>query len=133
MAKIIPFEGSSTVPHTDRDNIGSGYREKLDLAIKHKCIYALWNNRGSIFNMGFKFNCAEDLQALKNMEPVYKEECYMHQFIIPFKTTVWSEDNLPPMNQTNTSGNSSQTPQQNNSGLEQNNQNNAQQDPAPSS
>ena len=46
--------------------------------------------------MGFKLNCKEDLEALKNMEPVYKEESHVHQFIIPFKTAVWNEEDIPP-------------------------------------
>ena len=111
VAKIIPFEGSGTVPQVDRDNIGSGYREKLNEAIKHKCIYAHFNDRGSIFNMGFKFNCPADLQTLKNMEPIYKEECHVHQFIIPFETAVWNEDNLPPLDQQNSSGSGQNTAQ----------------------
>ena len=32
MAKIIPFEGSNTVPQADRDNVGNCYKEKLDPA-----------------------------------------------------------------------------------------------------
>ena len=50
VAKIIPLEGNSVVPHADRDNIGNGYRQKLNDTIKHKCIYAQFNDRGSIFN-----------------------------------------------------------------------------------
>ena len=90
--------------NADRDNIGTRHREKLDSAIKHKCIYGLWNDRGS---MAFKLTCASDLEALKNIEPIYKEECHVHQFIIPSKTAVLNQDD--------------QTPQQNNnSGSEQN-------------
>ena len=33
---------------------------------------------------------------MKKMEPVYKEECHVHQFIIPFETAVWSEEDIPP-------------------------------------
>ena len=45
--------------------------------------------------MGFKLNCKEDLEALKSMEPVYKKESHVHQFIIPFETAVWNEEDLP--------------------------------------
>ena len=73
VAKVIPFQGNNTIPQADRDNIGTGHREKLDSAIKHKCIYSLWKNRGSIFTMAFKLCCASNLEALKNMEPIYKD------------------------------------------------------------
>ena len=96
MAKIIPFDGNSTIPQANRTDVGNGYREELDQTIKHKCIYGLWNDRGSIYTMGFKLNCKEDLEALKKMEPVYKEECHVHQFIIPFETAVWNEEDIPP-------------------------------------
>ena len=46
--------------------------------------------------MGFKLNCPEDLAALKSMENVYKEESHIHQYIIPFETAVWNEEDLPP-------------------------------------
>ena len=95
MAKIIPFEGNNTIPQADRNGVGNGYREKLNQTIKHKCVYGLWNDRGSIYTMGFKLNCKEDLEALKKMEQVYKEECHVHQFIIPFETAVWNEDDGP--------------------------------------
>ena len=42
VAKIIPFEGSNTVPHADRNSIGNGYREKPDPYIQNKCVYGLW-------------------------------------------------------------------------------------------
>ena len=88
-----------------------------------------------IYTMGIKLNCKEDLEALKNMEPVYKEESHVHQFIIPFETAVWNEEDLPPRrSQQNNAPNVSteQGPQQNNnSGSEQNTgQNNEQQDHA---
>ena len=96
MAKINPFEGSSTVSQADRQGVGAGYREKLLPSIKHKCVYGTWNDRGSIFTMGFKLNCPEDLAALKSMENVYKKESHTHQYIIPFETAVWNEEDLPP-------------------------------------
>ena len=30
------------------------------------------------------------------METIYKEESHIHQFIIPFETAVWNEEDLPP-------------------------------------
>ena len=38
-----------------------------------------------------KLNCKEDLEALKNIEIIYKEESHIHQFIIPFETAVCNE------------------------------------------
>merc|ERR1711867_146857 len=96
VAKIIPFEGSSTITQADRQGVGAGYREKLHPSIKHKCVYGIWNDRGSIFTMGFKLNCNEDLAALKSMENVFKEESHIHQFIIPFETAAWNPEDLPP-------------------------------------
>ena len=69
-------------------------REKLLPSIKHKCVYGTWNDRGSIFTMGFKLNCPEDLAALKSMENIYKEESHIHQYIVPFETAVWNEEDL---------------------------------------
>ena len=46
--------------------------------------------------MGFKLSCGNDLETLKNMESIYKEESHIHQFIIPFDTTVWNKEDLPP-------------------------------------
>ena len=88
VAKIIPFEGSNTIPQADRDGVGNGYREKLNPTIKNKCVYGIWNDRGSIFTMGFKLNSSTDLETLKNMETIYKEESHIHQFIVPFETAV---------------------------------------------
>ena len=45
--------------------------------------------------MDFKLNCKEDLEALKNIVPGYKEESHVHQFIIPFETAVWNEEDIP--------------------------------------
>ena len=30
------------------------------------------------------------------METIYKEESHVHQYIIPFETAVWNEEDLPP-------------------------------------
>ena len=131
MAKVIPFAGSNTVPLTDREGIGKGYREKLDLSIQNKCIQGLWNDRGSVFTMSFKLNCTKDLETLKSMEKIYKEECHVHQFNLPFETAVWNESELPIRNsqsKTTPAGNENANPQQsNNSGLEVNTQQNTEQ------
>ena len=92
----LPFEGSNTVTQADRQGVGAGYREKLHPSIKHKCVYGTWNDRGSIFTMGFKLNCPEDLAALKSMENIYKEGTHIPQYIVPFETAVWNEEDLPP-------------------------------------
>ena len=42
--------------------------------------------------MGFKLNCKEDLEALKNIVPGYKEESHVHELIIPSETAVWNEE-----------------------------------------
>jgi hypothetical protein len=111
VAKIIPFDGNSTIARVDRDKVGGGYREKLDQRIKHKCVYGLWNDRGSVYTMGFKLNCKEDLEALKMMESIYKEELHIHQFIIPFETAVWNEEDIPPrMSQSNNTQNANTNP-----------------------
>ena len=118
VAKIIPFEGSNTVTQADRQGVGAGYREKLHPSIKHKCVYGTWNNRGSIFTMGFKLSGPDDLAALKSMENIFKEESHIHQFIIPFETAVWNEEDLPPLRRpetTATSGNQQNNSQQNGS------------------
>ena len=88
VAKNIPSDGNSTVPQADRDAVGNDYREKLDPSIKNKCVQSLWNKRGSIFTMSFKLISNQDLETLKNMEKIYKEESHVHQFNIPFKTAV---------------------------------------------
>ena len=41
--------------------------------------------------LGFKLNCKEDLETLKNIVPGYKEESHVHELIIPSKTAVWNE------------------------------------------
>ena len=46
--------------------------------------------------MGFKLSCGNDLETPKNMELIYKEESHVHQFIIPFKTAVWNEEDITP-------------------------------------
>ena len=83
----------------------------------------LWNDRGSILTMGFKLSCGNDLETLKNMESIYKEESHVHQFIIPFETTVWNEEDLPRRrSQQNNAPNVSTdqgTQQNNSSGSEQ--------------
>ena len=95
--------------------VGAGYREKLLPSIKHKCVYGTWNDRGSIFTMGFKLNCPEDLAALKSMENIYKEESHIHQFIVPFETAVWNEEDLAPARRAQvrdaTAGDQAATPQ----------------------
>ena len=40
--------------------------------------------------MGFKLESEQDMQALKGMEVVYKEDLHIHQFLIPFETNMWS-------------------------------------------
>ena len=62
VAKIIPFEGSNTIPQADRDIVSNGYGGKLNPSIKNKCVYGIWNYRGSIFTMAFKLNCGNDLE-----------------------------------------------------------------------
>ena len=104
--------------------------------IKIKCVYGIWNKRGSIFTMGFKLNCASDLETLKNMETIFKEESHIHQFIVPFETAVWNKEDLPPRRSHRNdfaNGNAEQRNQQNSSsGLEQNTlKTNGQQNPAP--
>ena len=74
----------------------NGYREKLNPSIKNKCVYGIWNNRGSIFTTGFKLSSNRDLETLKSIEMTYREESHIHQFNIPFKTAVWNEEDLPP-------------------------------------
>ena len=109
-------------------------RVKLNPSIKNKCAYGILNDRGSIFTMGFKLNHGNVLDTPKNMEVIYKEESHIHQFIIPFETAVWNEEDLPPRRsqKKNAAENTEQRPQQNiNSGSEQNTQqNNEQQNPA---
>ena len=65
--------------------------------------------------MGFKLNCPEDLAALKSMENIYKEESHIHQYIIPFETAVWNEEDLPPSRRAQgrnaTAGDQTATPQ----------------------
>ena len=115
VAKIIPFEGSNTVPQTDRERIGMGYREKLNPDIKNKCIYGVWNDRGSIYTMGFKLSSTSELETLKNMETILKEEVHIHQFIVPFETAVWNEEDLAPARRAQvrdaTAGDQAATPQ----------------------
>ena len=69
------------------------------------------------------------------MESIYKEESHIHQFIIPFETTVWNEEDLPPRRSNRAAINVSTeqgNQQNNNSGSEQNTQQNTvQQNPAP--
>ena len=45
--------------------------------------------------MGLKLNCKEDLEALKNIVPGYKEESHVHELIIPSETAVWNEEDIP--------------------------------------
>ena len=117
VAKIIPSEGSSTIPQAYRDGVGNNYRQKLLPAIRNKCVYGTWNNRGSIFTMGFKLNGPDDHAALKSMETIFKEESHIHQFVIPFNTAVWNEEDLPPLRRPHetaaSSGNQQNTSQQN--------------------
>ena len=135
VAKIIPFDGNSTVPQADRDAVGNGYREKLDPSIKNKCVQSLWNDRGSIYTMSFKLNSNQDLETLKNMEKIYKEESHVHQFNIPFETAVWNEANLPIRGTQSTAPavNTPSNPQQSNSSSSEMNtqQNTEQQNQAP--
>ena len=64
-----------------------------------------------MYTMGFKLNCKEDLEALKMMEFIYKEELHIHQFIIPFETAVWNEEDIPPrMSQSNNIQNTNTNP-----------------------
>ena len=114
VAKVIPFAGSNTVPHADRENIGNGYREKLDPSIKNKCIQGLWNERGSVYTMSFKLTCTQDLETLKNMEQIHMEEMHVHQFNVPFETAVWNESELPIRNAQSNATPSSNNPQQSN-------------------
>ena len=46
--------------------------------------------------LGFKLNCKEDLETLKNIVPGYKEESHVHELIIPSETAVWNEEDIPP-------------------------------------
>ena len=66
VAKIIPFEGSTTIPQAEREGVGNGYRQKL-LPLKNKCVYGTWNDRGSIFTMGFKLSGPDDLAAASGL------------------------------------------------------------------
>ena len=109
VAKIIPFADNSTIARADREKVGKGYRERLDEKIKHKCVYGIWNDRGSVFTMGFKLNCKEDLETLKMMESIFKEESHIHQFIIPFETAVWNEQDIPPRTPQNNNAQASNT------------------------
>ena len=83
--------------------------------------------------MGFKLSCASDLETLKNMETIFKEESHVHQFIVPFETTVWNEADLPPRrnHRNDPANNAEQRNQQNSdSGSQQNTpQNNEQHHP----
>ena len=45
--------------------------------------------------MSLKLNCKEDLEALKNIVPGYKEESHTHELIIPSETAVWNEEDIP--------------------------------------
>lgn len=112
----------------------NAHREKLNPSIKNKCVYSIWNDRGSIFTMSFKLNFGNDLETPKNMQVIYKEESHIHQFISPFETAVWNEENLPlRRSQKNNAPNvnTEQRPQQNNnSGSEQNTQQNNKQQKA---
>ena len=45
--------------------------------------------------MSLKLNCKEDLEALKNIVPGYKEESHVHELIIPAETAVWNEEDIP--------------------------------------
>ena len=111
VGKIIPYEGNNTISNADKEGVGNKYREKLDQTIKHKCISGLWNDRGSVYTMSFKFNCKEDLEALKKMEQIYKEECHVHQFNIPFETAIWMNDEGPLRRPQNTPPNVNSNPE----------------------
>ena len=80
--------------------------------------------------MSFKLNCTQDLETLKNMEKIYKEEMHVHQFNVPFETAVWNESELPIRNaQSNTTpaDNAASTQQSSNSSPEANTQQNTEQ------
>ena len=78
------------VANSEKDGFGARIRDKLNESIKHKCIYSLFNDRGSVFTMGFKLESDQDMQALKGIEVIYKEDMNIHQFLIPFETNMWS-------------------------------------------
>ena len=65
--------------------------------------------------MGFKLNCPEDLAALKSMENIYKEGSHIPQYIVPFETADWNEEDLAPTRRAQarnaTAGDQAATPQ----------------------
>ena len=84
--------------------------------------------------MSFKLTCTQDLETLKNMEKIYKEEMHVHQFNVPFETAVWNESELPIRNAQSDATPASNNPLQSNSsspgaGTQQSNE--QQQNPAP--